>query len=93
MEDTKGLGYTSADNKPLFKLMETVCITRKSRNPFINFECFASALQVNTKKLHSILKDRQIPDEVIVGGYEALNPKKRPLFYRDKALEYIKQLG
>ncbi|AGC40754.1 hypothetical protein CG09_0187 [Riemerella anatipestifer] len=40
-----------------------------------------------------MLKDRQIPDEVIVGGYEALNPKKRPLFYRDKALEYIKQLG
>lgn len=71
------------------ELMETVSILHQA-SPTMTLDLYCKIKNQEKEYVYSLLNNKLLPEEIIVGGYEGRKKGKAVMFYTEKVLELIK---
>ncbi|MDY3512734.1 hypothetical protein PG303_05835 [Riemerella anatipestifer] len=73
-----------------FEMMESAYLIEKARCITMSIDDFAKTMGWDNRKVYKLLRSKILPESIIMGGYDSLGKRKRPVFITEEVLKWIK---
>lgn len=71
-------------------MMETAYRIERVKKITLTFEEFCRVIGKDRSSIHKLLKNKHLPENIILGGYENRKQKTKVLFDTEKVLEWLR---